>query len=67
MSGSFSTRFQKTEDDEASSDNDISGEQPTQEAESAVDVGPGGLSFEEGASVPSLRLFFGLGSTSVVA
>ncbi|KAG8217123.1 amino acid permease-domain-containing protein [Butyriboletus roseoflavus] len=47
MPGSLWTRFRKTEpSDEASFDHDVGEKQPKQEV-TLVDVGPGGLSFEE--------------------
>ncbi|KAF8549796.1 amino acid transporter [Imleria badia] len=47
MSGSLWTRFRKTESVEGSLDHKIGEEQPSQEGTLAVDIGPGGLSFEE--------------------
>lgn len=51
MPGSFWTRFRKTESDEDSLDHDGAEKEAVQD--DTVDVGPGGLSFEEGASVHS--------------
>jgi len=45
------THFRKREGDEDSSDNNIGDKRPVHVATPAIDVGPGGLSFEESASV----------------
>ena len=66
MSGSFWTRFRKTEGDEASSDQDVGEKQPEQEV-TPVEVGPGGLSFEEGALVRSFAPLLHLGPSTVFA
>jgi hypothetical protein len=55
MSTSLWTRFRKTQSDEDSLDHDIGEKKPVQEITPAVDVGPGGLSFEEGAAVNSFQ------------
>ena len=51
MSGNHWTRFRKRESDEDSLDHNISEKQSVQEGTVAVDVGPGGLSYAESASV----------------
>ena len=53
MPGSIWARFRKTQSNEDSLDDDVGEKKPVQEIASAVEVGPGGLSFEEGASVNS--------------
>ena len=53
MAGSLWTRFRKTQSDEDTSDHDISEKKPVQAIIPVVDVSPGGLSFEEGASINS--------------
>ena len=49
MSASLWTRFRKADNDEDSLGHGIDVKQVIQEVNPAVDVGPGGLSFEEGA------------------
>ena len=58
MSGSLWTRFRNTRSDEDSLEHDIDEKKPVQEITPAVEVSPGGLSFEEGAPVTSSWLFF---------
>ena len=53
MAGSLWTRFWKTQSDEDGLDHDIGDKKPVQEITPVVHVSPGGLSFEEGASINS--------------
>ena len=63
MAGSIWTRFRKTRSDEDSLDDDVGEKKPVQEIAPAIEVSPGGLSFEEGASANSFVAL--LGSMSV--
>ena len=63
MPGSIWTRFRKTQSDEGSLDDDVGEKKPVQEVAPAIEVSPGGLSFEEGASANSFAAL--LGSMSV--
>ena len=65
MSGSLWTRFRKTQSDEDSLDHDIGEKKPVQEITPAVEVGPGGLSFEESALVHLIVGHLRLGLTTV--
>ena len=49
MSESLWAHFRKTENDEGSLDRDVGERQSGQDGAEFADVGPGGLSFEEGA------------------
>ena len=53
MSGSLWARFQKTESDKGSLDRDVREKQSGQDGVEVAEVGPGGLSFEEGTLVRS--------------
>jgi hypothetical protein len=57
MAGSLWTCFQKTQSDKDNLDHDIGEKKAVQEIIPAVHVSPGGLSFEEGASVNFLGSF----------
>lgn len=62
MSGSLWTHFRKTESNE---DRGIDEKQRIIQEVTPVDVGPGGLSFEEGAFVRHFAAFLRLGSMTV--